>query len=128
MTIWITDKNKNRYESVLNSVASVESSTEVEEYMIEGHPLDDTTNWVKREVDGKMAEEIKTRFRNEEGEDKAQDSDLVFVTEKEWYGWISELTSDLSFECIVEWGGYTKTFTSSVKPLSIGQFIDWLDN
>ena len=128
MPLWISDKNKNRYESVLTSVASVESGTEVEEYTIAGTELDDTTNWVKREIGGKMAEEIKARFRKEEGEVKAQDSDPVFLTEKDIYGWMSEMTSDLTFECIVEWGGYEKVFMSGVKLLSIGKFIDWLDN
>lgn len=127
MTIWITDEKKERYQSVVDSTASVESGTEVEEYTISGYELDDTTKWVKREVSGSMAEEVKNRFRKDEGEVKAQDSDSVFITEKEWYGWISEITSDLSFDCIVEWGGYRKVFVSSVKELTFGQFIDWLD-
>lgn len=119
-------ERRERYEGEVRALTSIRNGTDVQEYTISGHAVEDTTDWIERQVNGQMAEDIKNRFRQEK-ELKADESDPVLITEKYWHGWISELTSDQSFTCVIKWGGHVHHFMSDWDTTSINVFMLWLE-
>lgn len=120
---WDETRRKGIHEAFPDAVVD----QDVELFEMYGEEYDNTTDLVKREVSGALAADIRKRFRSEEGEEKATDADPVYITEKKWSGWISEVTAETSYQCVVNWGGYEKDFESYGDVIAFNHFIDWLD-
>lgn len=125
--MYMPNWDETRRKGIHEAFPETETDQEVEVFQMHGEDYDDTTDWVKREVSGNLAADIRKRFLSEDGERKATDADPVYITEKKWSGWISDVTADTSYQCVVNWGTYEKDFESYGDVIAFNHFLDWLD-
>ena len=98
----------------------VEKSTVIEEdgEMITLHN-DETAEIVTRQVEGKLAEDIRKRV-------KAAPDAPVFITEKDGVGWLSTLTAENYYEMTVKCNGVEKEFHLGAAWLNFDHLLAWL--
>ena len=99
----------------------VEKSTVIEE---DGELItlnnDEPTETVTRQVEGKLAEDVRKRV-------KAAPDAPVFITETDSVVWLSELTAENDYRMIVKCNDVEKSFNHSAAWLNFDRLLVWLD-
>lgn len=80
----------------------------------------DVFNKVTRVIDGKLAEDVRKRVG------AAPDAE-VQVTEEEFDGWISDVTSTHTWTTIIECNGVKKEFEGISAAFNFSRLLQWLD-
>jgi hypothetical protein len=81
---------------------------------------DETKNTVTRQVEGKLAEDVRKRV-------KAGSDVPVFITEDEGVYWLSELTAANYYEMTVKCNGVEKSFELMTASRNFEALLNWLD-
>lgn len=87
---------------------------------IENDGYVDDISKVIRDVEGKLAEDVRKRVG-------APADAKVWVTEEEFDGWISDVTSDHTWTTTIECNGVTKEFESGNAGRNFNALLAWLD-
>jgi hypothetical protein len=109
-------ESRHIMQSVLDENPESVTETETDGY---GYGAEETKS-VKREISGKLADDIRTRLG-------VSELHPVFLTELEKSGWISDYTSDTDYHMIIECGGHTKKFLRWNAAMNFGSLMEWID-
>lgn len=81
---------------------------------------DKTKKTVEREVEGKLAEDVRKRVG-------AAPDEPVLVTEVEELFWLSELTAEMDYRTIIKCGKVEKLFNSYSAHQNFAMLLEWID-
>lgn len=113
------NRNYNNFVESLKSEADSENRL-VGKEVVEGIPYSNEGHSVKRQVEGKLAVDVRKRFN------VAEDAP-VFLTEKSSVVDLSELTAETVYDMIIECDGQTKTFDEQSASENFAALLAWLD-
>lgn len=113
------NRNYNNFVESLKSEADSENRL-VGKEVVEGIPYSNEGHSVKRQVEGKLAVDVRKRFN------VAEDAP-VFLTEKSSVVDLSELTAETVYDTIIECDGHTKTFDEQSASENFAALLAWLD-
>lgn len=120
------DKIMNKhdeFEKTSKVVSETESVVECRTY-IEDEDVtlnnDEKTKTVERQVEGKLAEDIRKRI-------KAAPDAVVLITEVETLWWLSEVTSEMVYKTTIKCGGVEKKFSRDAGYQNFEALLTWLD-
>lgn len=113
-------KSLEENSTIINVSETVKKKTTYIEYDDVTLNNDEKTKTVERKVEGKLAEDVRKRVQ-------ASPEAVVLITEVEELNWLSELTAENNYDCIIKCEGAVKKFSYYSAQQTFENLLLWLD-